>query len=172
MVTTERSTLVGVFQNRDDAAEAVNDLQRAGFRDEEIGFVARGAEPEGGTAAPEGGETHTGERETAGAIGGGVVGGLLGAAAAALIPGIGPVLAGGILASALVGAGAGAAAGGLLGVLTGMGVGDEEARHYESEFQSGRTLVTVRADDRRQEAVDILERHGAADVGRGGTRGI
>jgi hypothetical protein len=170
MATTERSTVVGIFEDRDAAAEAVNELQGAGFRDEEIGFARRGAEPEGGTAVPEGGETRMGGGETTGALTGGAVGGLIGAAAAALIPGIGPVLAGGILASALGGAAVGAAAGGLLGALTGMGVPEEEARYYEGEFQAGRTLVAVRVDGRLGEATDILRRHGAYDVDTRDTR--
>ncbi len=41
-----------------------------------------------------------------------------------------------------------------------MGVPEEEAHYYETAFQSGRALVTVRAGERYQEASDILHRHG------------
>ena len=162
----ERPAIVGVFGDRADAERAVDELQRSGFRDEQIGFARRDDrkhEPEGGTAMPRGKEAEAGEGMTTGALTGSVVGGLLGAAVAGLIPGIGPVLAGGILASALGGAAVGAAAGGLLGVLTNLGVPEEEGRYYEQEFQAGRTIVTVKADDRHQEAEAILRRFGAYD---------
>ena len=115
----ERPALVRVFADRADAERAVDELRRAGFRDEQIGFARRDDrkhEPEGGTAIPRGKEAEAGEGMTTGALTGSVVGGLIGAAVAGLIPGIGPVLAGGILASALGGAAVGAGAGGLLGV--------------------------------------------------------
>jgi len=85
-----------------------------------------------------------------------------------LIPGIGPVVAGGILATALGGAAIGAAAGGLLGALTDMGVPEEDARYYDNEFQSGRTIVTVQAGNRSQEAWDILRSFGARDASNRG----
>src|SRR5262249_9740746 len=59
------------------------------------------------------------------------------------------------------GAAAGAAAGGIVGALIGLGIPEEEAHYYESEFKAGRVIVTVRADGRYNEAWDILHRHGA-----------
>jgi uncharacterized protein (TIGR02271 family) len=43
-------------------------------------------------------------------------------------------------------------------------VPEEEARYYESEFQQGRILVTVKADGRMTEAQGILHRYGAYDM--------
>ena len=166
MTPGDNRVVVGVFQDRTTAERAVQQLKNAGFRDDQIGFVARdqGA-GQGTTATGETAETGTtGERAAAGAVGGGILGGIIGAAAALLIPGIGPVVAGGILATTLAGAAVGAAAGGLLGALTKMGVPEEEARYYESEFQAGRTIVTVQPDGRQQEALDILRRNGAYDA--------
>ena len=109
---------------------------------------------------------------TTAAVSGGIIGGVVGAAAALLIPGIGPAIAGGILVAVLGGAAIGAAAGGIVGALIGMGVPEEEAHYYEGEFHSGRTLVTVRADGRQQEATEILHRNGgyAADTRPGQTQ--
>jgi uncharacterized protein (TIGR02271 family) len=79
------------------------------------------------------------------------------------------VVAGGILATVLGGAAVGAAAGGILGALIGLGVPEEEAHFYESEFNEGRIIVTVKAGNRFNEARDVLYRHGAYDVeNRGG----
>jgi hypothetical protein len=155
-----RKTAVGVFESRGQAEAAVDELNRAGFRDDQIGFVT----PDGERAAAGGTEVdNTAGGAAAGAVTGGVVGSLIGAAVALLIPGVGPVLAGGVLASALGGAALGAATGGLLGALAGLGISDEEARYYEGEFQSGRTLVTVQAPDRYDEAVAILRRFKSYD---------
>jgi hypothetical protein len=88
------------------------------------------------------------------------------AVAAGIIPGLGPILAGGTLAAVLASAGTGAAVGTVLGALVGLGVPEVEASYYDTEFQSGRTLVTVRADDRAAEAWNILIRHGAYDYER------
>jgi hypothetical protein len=86
------------------------------------------------------------------------------AAAVGIIPAIGPVLAGGLLAGLLASTAAGAAAGGVVGALVGLGIPEEEARYYESELKIGRTLVTVKADDRFADADAILRRCGAYDV--------
>ena len=165
MATNTRQTVVGVFANRADAERAVDQLHRAGFRDDQIGFAAQGGEaPTGGRTIAEGGTGEAGEGAAKGAVGGGIIGGILGALATGLIPGIGPVIAGGLLAGILGGAAVGAATGGIFGALVGsMGVPEEEARYYEGEFKSGRTLVTVKADGRYDEAYAILQRAGAYD---------
>ncbi len=152
MTTYERSTIVGVFENRVQAEAAIRDLQSAGFRDDQIGFVVRNDQAR--EEAPE-----TVEHGTEAASGAAA-----GAVASLLIPGFGPAIAGGILAATVGGVVIGAATGGLFGALIGLGVPEEEARYYEGEFQSGRTLVTVKADGRQQEAYNILHRNGGYDV--------
>src|SRR5581483_5560243 len=109
-----------------------------------------------------------------GAAGPAVAGGVLGGAAGWLvglgsfvIPGVGPFIGAGALAAAAVGAAIGASVGALASGLMQMGVPEEEARWYEQEARSGRTLVTVRAGDRYGEARDLLRRFGAYDVEQG-----
>jgi hypothetical protein len=58
----------------------------------------------------------------------------------------------------------GAAAGGMLGALMGLGIPEDEARYYQSEFEAGRVIITVKASDRYDEADRILRSHGAYDV--------
>jgi uncharacterized protein (TIGR02271 family) len=160
---TNRNTVVGVFDNRDQADRAVEELRRLGFRDDQIGYAMRGAD----NTVAEG----TGNAAGEGLATGAVIGGLVGAAAALLIPGIGPVVAGGVLASVLGGAAVGAAAGGILGALVGMGIPEEEATYYESEFQAGRILVTVQANGRTAEAREVMRRFGAYDIETRGAAG-
>src|SRR5919199_6903945 len=166
MATTERPTVVGVFENRTQAERAVDELHRAGLRDDQIGYAAHGGEaPEGSTNWQTAGPGEAGEGAAKGLATGAGIGAILGALATGLIPGIGPVIAGGLLAGIATGAVAGAAAGGLLGALVGsFGVPEEEARYYDEEFRAGRTIVTVKANGRYDEAQSIVRRYGAYDV--------
>jgi hypothetical protein len=159
-----RQTVVGVFSERAQAESAIAELRQAGFGEGDIGYAIRNGGVGDAEAADLAADETAGGAAT-GALTGGLLGGLIGAAAALLVPGVGPVLAGGLLASALGGAAIGAAAGGLLGALVSMGVPEEEARFYESEFAAGRAVVTVRAGGRHDEAQAILQRHGAYDMG-------
>lgn len=172
---SNRTTVAGMFHDRDAAEQAINALQGVGFPGDRIGVAMRDRTAQGelvedtGTSAAEGAVT--------GAVGGGMLGGIVGllvGIGALAIPGIGPVVAGGALATAfgigggtaVAGAGIGAAAGGVLGALVGMGIPEEEARHFESGFRAGGTLVTVNAGDRVMDALAVLERYGA-DTGAG-----
>lgn len=158
MAMKEQSTVVGVFTDRDQAERAVEALLGAGFEAEQIGVATRG-EQSGATEQ----DTLAGEGAKTGAVSGGLLGGQLGAAAVGLIPGIGAVLAAGALAAIAGGAVAGAGVGGVLGGLIGMGIPEDEARFYEEELKGGRTLVTVRAGDRADDATRILRQFGAYD---------
>lgn len=160
---THSVTVVGVFADQPQADRAIAELQRAGFTDEQIGFVARSA-GESIAAVPATTTVETDSQKGEGAVGGMLagagVGALIAAGVSLLIPGVGPILAGGILAASLGGAAVGAAAGGVMGGLIGAGVPEVEAREYEREFNEGRALVLVRADQRAGEARDILRRAG------------
>lgn len=163
--TEQRSTAVGVFEDRRQADEAITELRQAGFREDQIGVATRQAEGEapGATTAEEGSRAGTGA--IAGALAGAGLGGLVGLGVlAGVIPVIGPLIAGGTLATILANAAGGAAIGGLVGALAGAGIPEEEARYYQGELEAGRTIVTVQADGRYDEAVAILRRHGAYDM--------
>jgi hypothetical protein len=164
MTTATHALLVGVFDDRLAAEEAVSDLEEAGFTKDDIGFALRGDDvTRGGTVTDSvGAKDDTGA--AAGAVTGGVVGGLLGAAAAILIPGVGPVLAAGILASSVGFGAAGVAVGGTLGAMIGAGLTEEEAKYYDKAFKSGSAIVTVHPGERDGEAAAILRRHGGYDM--------
>jgi hypothetical protein len=155
MHADQMRTAVEVFPDRSHAEYAVEQLRRHGFRDEQIGFLT--AEPDAvEPPAPIPG-TKTEEGAATGAVAGAAVGGLVGAALATLaIPGIGAVIAGGLMAGVLGGAATGLAGGGIVGALIGLNIPEDDAHHYVREFHSGRTLVTVRADERYDEAERIL----------------
>lgn len=160
-MTTESRTIVGVFEESGSAEQAVDELRQMGFSADELGYAGHGS------ADPPGDATDVAAGAAAGMIPGGIIGAALGAVAAGAIPGVGPVIAAGILGTALGGAAAGAAAGGIVGALAAGGMSEDDARYYEGEFRSGRTLVSVRAGARSDEAASIMLRHGARDVERG-----
>jgi len=157
------TTAVGVFENREDAQRAVQELKRMGFRDDQIGVVSHNADT--GKAEH---TTGSGSNVEAGALTGAAAGAGVGALwglgiMAGLLPAIGPVIAGGTLAALLGSAATGAVAAGLAGALIGMGIPDEDATYYESEFKSGRTIVTVKAENRYDEANNVLRRFNSYD---------
>ena len=49
----------------------------------------------------------------------------------------------------------------ILDALSGIGLEQEEAAYYNTEFQQGRTIVTVKDNARQQEAATIMQRNGA-----------
>ena len=163
----QKSTVVGVFEDRLQADRAVDELRRAGFRDDQIGVAMRhdagdvavddmtdvADEPDAGTGAITGVLTGLGLGALAGL---GVLSGV--------IPVIGPAIAGGTLGIILSNAAVGAGVGGLVGALVGAGIPEEHAHYYQGEFESGRTIVTVQADGRADEARAILRRYDAYDM--------
>jgi len=162
---TNPAAVVGVFDDYRLAEEAVRELRQAGFRDDEIGILSRTVQTSETGVVND--PTHSRWEEGAGigAAAGAITGTGLGlAVAAGLIPGVGPAIAGGALAAMLASAGAGAAVGTVLGALIGLGIPEEESQFYESEFKAGRTLVTVRAGSRNDDAWRILRRHGAHEA--------
>jgi len=172
MTATQRSTVVGVFDDRHEADKAVSDLQNAGFRSDQIGVAMRHTgETAETTATGEGTESHAGTGAVTGAVAGLGLGALAGLGVlSGVIPVVGPAIAAGTLGIILSNAAAGAGIVGLVGALIGAGVPEEEAKYYHSEFEAGRTIVTVKADGRYDEAMAILRRHGAHDMtSRGST---
>jgi hypothetical protein len=164
--TTNRTTAVDVFQDLTHAEHAVEELRQAGFGADQIGFMASDASANDESPPADPG-TEAGGTSAAGVGVGVTLGAVIGAALSNFVlPGVGPVIVGGLLAATLGGAAVGAASGGVIGALVGMSVPEDEARHYESQFHSGRTLVTVRADDRYDEAVAVLRRAEEWEPGR------
>jgi len=159
-----RNTVAAIFDDLDDAKDAINDLKDAGFRGEDIGLVARDR-GQAKVAAEETG-TKAGEGAAVGAVTGGILGGLGGflvGVGALAIPVVGPVIAAGAFATALTGAAVGAGIGAVAGALIGMGIPEEEAKWYDERVQAGGWLVTVNAPARYDEARRILLENGGRD---------
>src|SRR5215203_649749 len=141
----------GLFKSRAQAESAVDTLQQAGFRSDDVSVLMPDQQSseefahEKNTKAPEG--------TTAGVAAGGTIGGTLGLLAgigALAIPGVGPFIAAGPLMAALAGAAVGATTGGIVGGLVGMGIPEIEAKRYEGKLKEGNYLIAVHAEDADQ----------------------
>jgi len=165
MAAKKRSaTVVGVFADRAHADKAVADLQKAGFRQDQIGVAMRHDAADSTASTSEEG-THAESGAVTGILTGLGLGALAGLGVlAGVIPVIGPAITAGTLGVIFSNAAIGAGIVGLFGALVGAGVPEHEAKYYESEFQAGRTIVTVQAGDRSDEATSILRGHGAYDM--------
>jgi len=166
MAAKQRSTAVGVFEDRCNADRAVAELKNVGFRDDQIGVAMRDTErSKSSIKADAKGETFAEEGAVTGVLTGLGLGALAGLGVlSGMIPVIGPAIAGGTLGVILSNAAAGAAVAGLSGALIGYGIPEEEAEFYHGEFEAGRTIVTVQAAGRYDEAVAILRRHQGYDM--------
>ena len=159
-VTSATRTVIGVFDNMKEAEDAIRDLQGQGYSRDEISVVARRTLAKDKTA------DIAADAGLGAALGG--IGGLLAGLAGASVPGIGAIVAAGPVIAMLSGMGIGAAAGGIIGVLTETGVPEEEAHTYAESVRRGHVLVTLKAEDlgRAEHACEIMDSHGAVDVGR------
>jgi len=163
-------TVIGLFDDFNQAQQVVQALVNGGFRREEVSLVRSDPNGEfsGSINTGESGGNSGGGGALAGAGTGAALGGLAGllvGLGALAIPGVGPIIAAGPIAAALGGAGIGAVAGGLIGTLTDLGVPETEARYYDEGVRRGGTLVAVKADDNEvNNAVNIMNRFGAVDI--------
>jgi len=163
-------TVTGLFDNYDDAADAVGELEATGVPHSNISIVANNSDDWYDANRSEAAED-AGSGAGIGAVIGGA-GGLLTGLGVMAIPGVGPVVAAGWLAAtaagAVAGAVAGGAAGGIIGGLTESGVPERDAHVYAEGVRRGGTLVTARVEDQlvpnaeeilgQSRSVDLAER--------------
>ena len=166
MTTT---TVTGLYDTYDAAAQTVRDLEAAHIPYADISLVAhRSDDTIASDVPPSGAATGAEAGVSAGAvIGGGA--GLLAGLGILAIPGVGPVVAAGWLVATAVGAVAGAAAGGatggLIGSLTSGGVSEEHAHVYAEAVRRGGALVTARVEAGLVATAEaIMQRHGRIDL--------
>lgn len=142
-----------LFEQRDQAAEAVRALRARDFDDRTLTVIARADD------LPRGNTEHTDQanKTTAAWTGsalGAAVGGYLGLLSMVLVPAL-PLL--------VVG---GAAVGGAIGSLTGLGVADRELDAVRETLQGGGVLLVVNeeSDERAQLAREVLTKSEAKTV--------
>jgi hypothetical protein len=161
------TTVTGLYDNYDAAAQTVRVLEAANIPDADISLVAHRPEDHAASSGGTNSAAGAGTGASAGAaIGGGV--GLLAGLGLLAIPGVGPVVAAGWLvataAGSVTGAVAGGSAGGLIGSLTSAGLTKPHANFYAESVRRGGSLVTARVDEElRTTVAAIMRRHGRID---------
>lgn len=150
-------TVIGVFESRSRAENAVNTLRSQGFTTEEINIVSKKQRNQDQDGVYD--DDITDGTLTGGTLGG--IGGLLMGAGALMLPGLGPILAVGPIAAAV----GGAIAGGIAGGLIDWGIPAEASQRYEQEVAHGSILAIIRTDAAKVDsAAQILRQNGAKDV--------
>ncbi|MCK6628794.1 MAG: hypothetical protein L6R45_26905 [Anaerolineae bacterium] len=161
-------TIVGLFENEQNADAAIRELQRDGFDRNRFGVITQNRVMQKVNREEEIQEGPIQAESKLGPAGGATVGGLTGllfGLGALLIPGIGPVVATGAIAAAVGGAGIGAAAGGLLGALTSQGITEEGADFYAEGIKRGGVLVIVEAEESHVPLVkEVMQKHGVVEI--------
>ena len=169
-------TVVGLYDNVSQARDALQELVDAGFKRDNINFVANAAAEEAEVRPyfdddgkyRDNDELTTSEGAAAGAGIGATVGGLGGllmGLGLLAVPGVGPALAAGPIASALVGAGIGAAAGGLSGALVNNGVPEADADYYAEGVRRGGALVSLTVEDNEADkAQSVMNAHNPVNI--------
>jgi hypothetical protein len=164
MNTQQSSTVVGVFEDKTHANKAIAELHQAGFNKSQIGVLMRHAEGAGNIPATQH-DSHAASGALTGALTGLGLGALAGLGVlAGVIPAVGPAIAAGTLGVILSNAAAGAGVVGFVGALVGSGISEHEAKYYQGELESGRSIITVNAAGRNDEAIAILRRCGGYDM--------
>jgi uncharacterized membrane protein len=161
-------TVVGLFDDRDEAQRAVRDLLDHAFPTEKISIIT--TDPDGEfirqpvTADP-GNKSNQGV--AVGAASGAVVGGIFGLLVGAgilLFPPLGVIAAGPVVAT-LAGAGVGALGGGILGGLIGLGIPKDQVQTYAEAIRRGGVVVAVQVNEADMtRANEIMKKHNAVDI--------
>ena len=167
-------TTVGIFERRDEAARAVEQLKSLGIADSNIDLLTPGASEQRLEAVATTDTEQPGMGKTLGGVVGGAIGAAggmsLGAAAASLfIPGVGPIIATGIIGAALLGTGGalgGAAAGKALEEGMADGLPKDEMFVYEDALRRGHSVVIALTRDAQQDeaARNAMEQAGAESI--------
>jgi len=141
------TTVTAVFGNRALADEALQKLEVAGYKKDQINLLVTKDTQKRHFVID------TDSKAGEGALEGAAIGGLsaalylgLGSAGGLLVPGLNLVVSGALI-GALAGLGAGAVTGGLVGALVGLGIPEHEAKLMEASVSKGAILVAVDAQD-------------------------
>jgi len=163
MQLQQQSAVVGVFEDRKLANEAIGALIAAGFAQKRIGAAMRYNVVES-EVIDERLDAFAAARAITDVLDGLGLRSLSGLGVSfQVIPILGPAIAVGTLREMLSFAEEKGAVSGLLETLRNAGIPDEQADIYQCEFEVGRTLVIVEAQGRQAEAATILRSRGGSD---------
>src|ERR1700761_4858600 len=164
-------TISRLYDNHNDAQQAVRRLESAGVPHSDISIVANNSDSWFNTDKKvdrdrDGVDDRAESAGKGAGLGAGVGGaaGLLAGLGILAIPGLGPVVAAGWLAATAVGAAAGAATGGIVGALTEAGVSKDDAPLYAEGVRRGGTLVSARVPDADRARLESILNQSSIDL--------
>jgi hypothetical protein len=166
------TAVFGIYQNRVQLEDAVNALNKAGFRNTDTSVLF--SENEGSKDFAH--ERHTKAPEC-GIIGAGIgalIGGALGYFAgigAVVLPEIGQLfITAGPIMGLVAGVGIGGTVGAMIGALVGIGIPEYEAKRYDGRMKQGGILLSVHCDgpDWVKRAKNRLKETGAESIASAG----
>jgi hypothetical protein len=139
--------VMGIYPDRTTVADAINVLNKAGYRATDISVLSSDNQGSKDFAH----EKHT--KAPQGAATGAAVGAVIGAALAwyisvqtVTITGLGALAAAGPVVAALAGAGAGGALGWIVGLLAGLSLTEYVAKRFAGRIRNGGILLSVHCD--------------------------
>ena len=164
--------LMGAFRDRDQADQAIYELEHFGYRPKDMSVITCDKEYVSREDTGAGVAASTATSATTGGLIGGLAGLLAGVGLVPVLSGLfvgGPIALAlgltGAAAAMVSGALTGAAAGGLIGALTALGLPKETAESYDRTVQAGGIVVGLtQRDNITDEARKIMQKHGAHDV--------
>jgi hypothetical protein len=163
----KNTSVIGIYEDRTTVADAIDVLQRAGYRATDISVLSSDNQGSKDFAH----EKHS--KASQGAATGAATGAVAGAALAwlvsiqsVIIPGLGPLVAAGPVVAALAGAGAGGALGWIVGLLAGLRLPQYVAKRYAGRVRRGGILLSVHCDSREwcDRAMKTLKDSGGRDI--------
>jgi Heat induced stress protein YflT domain/Alternative complex III, ActD subunit len=163
----KNTSVMGIYADRTTVSDAVQFLQRSGYRAADISVLASDNLSSKDFAHQK--RTRAMEAAAAGAAGGAVAGAILAwlfSTQTLAVPGLTPLVAAGPLLAAFAGAGAGAALGWIVGLLAGLRITEYVAKRYTGRIRNGGILLSVHCDSPEwcTRAAKALRDTGARDI--------
>jgi len=164
---TRNTSVMGIYPDRTTVSDAINVLQKAGYRATDISFLSSDNQGSKDFALVKR------SKALEGAAAGAAVGAVVGAALAwfasiqsATITGLEPLVAAGPVLAALVGAGAGGTLGWFVGLLAGLRATEYVAKRYAGRIRRGGILLSVHCDSQEwcNRAKKTLKDTGAQNI--------
>jgi len=158
------TTIVGIFNTRDEADLAAKDVKEKGLRFEDISIVAKQTDDIDSDLKNDLDHRIVNDNISDGTTTGGILGGLTGlliGASTFALPGIGIISAAGPISGLLFGT----VSGGVLGGLIDLGISEEETVRYTDTVSTGKVMFLMRTPTSSIPTIsNILRSHGAIEV--------
>lgn len=163
----KNTSVIGIYPDRTMVSDAMNILQKAGYRATDISAMS--SDNQGSKDFAHEMRTRTLDGAALGAAAGAVAGAVfawLVAVQIVTIMGLAPLVAAGPLVAALAGAGAGGALGWIVGLLAGLSLSEYVAKRYAGRSRRGGILLSVHCDSQEwcERAKKTLKDTGARNI--------